>query len=94
MNIYTVIGKLASIGAGRVKLDDDQARTRRHNLKHIDADVFEIVNPIQFKHGQQFGYQGEIDNVLKANLAEIESGSRVDTDPSAEAPTAARKTRR
>jgi hypothetical protein len=55
-----------SVGAGIVGLSAAQAKTRAHNLKPVKtgndgAGEYEIVNPIQFKRGEVFGFGGERD---------------------------------
>lgn len=44
--------------SGKLTLSKDQARLRAHNLKHIAGDIYEIVNPVQFKAGEKIGYDG------------------------------------
>lgn len=45
--------------AGNLVLSEDQARRRAHNLKHLEGDVYEIINPVQFKGGEVIGYDGD-----------------------------------
>lgn len=47
-------------GAGRVKLSPEQHKTRAHNLSAPDLDGYcAIVNTIQFKAGEVFGFDGD-----------------------------------
>ena len=78
MDKYQVTGPSVNVNAGCVLLSADQVRRRRHNLKAVGDDVFEIVNPIQFKHGETFGYDGPVDHIT------AEMVSRVGEDGAAE----------
>lgn len=79
MQLYQVTAPLVTLHAGRVQLTKDQARRRRHVMKHVTEDVFEITTPIQFKHGETFGYDGEVSKALSVQLR----------DPNAPKPAAA-----
>ena len=74
MRKYQVIEKHVEIGAGRVMLDADQFKTRSHNLRAIGHDgVYEIVNPVQFKFGETFGFDGEFGKHLAQFVAEVDA---------------------
>ncbi|MCR4332814.1 MAG: hypothetical protein NUV34_08975 [Sulfuricaulis sp.] len=62
---------LVKLGAGRVRMDADQAKTRAQNLHPVSDGVFEIVNPIQFKRGERFGWDGEVPKAMAEAFAEI-----------------------
>lgn len=50
---------LATIGGGRLRLTPAQAKARAHNLAPTDeVGIYRIVNAVQFKRGEQFGYDG------------------------------------
>jgi hypothetical protein len=62
-----------TVASGIVGLSPDQARTRLHNLMPVKGKVdtregsktrgageYEVVNPIQFKRGEEFGYSGQV----------------------------------
>lgn len=51
--------------SGQVKLSAEQARARLHNLKAVDtkkdgSGVYQVVQPIQFKRGETFGFDGDV----------------------------------
>ena len=51
--------------SGQVKLSAEQARARLHNLKAVDtkkdgSGVYQVTNPIQFKRGETFGFDGDV----------------------------------
>ena len=61
----TVDAAFCSVGSGIVALTAQQAKVRAHNLKpvHVEKDgagEYEVVNLIQFKRGESFGYSGEV----------------------------------
>lgn len=68
MNQYIVTGKLVTLHDGRVTLSADQAGSRSHNLNRLGGDVYEIAKPIQMKHGERFGYDGEYSKSLMSEL--------------------------
>ena len=49
-----------TIQTGLVQLSKDQAKGRIHNLKFIESDVYQLINPINFKAGEVFGFDGQI----------------------------------
>lgn len=56
-------------GAGaRLKLAADQIKTRLHNLKKIEGDVFESTGPVEFKRGEKFGYDGPLNRSMEAAM--------------------------
>lgn len=49
-----------------VGLTPDQARTRLHNLTPLkERGVFNTTGPIEFKRGEQFGYEGAISRAMQ-----------------------------
>lgn len=58
-------GPLA-VHSGQVTLTAEQAASRRHALKAVEvnpktgAGVYEVLQTIQFKRGERFGYDGEV----------------------------------
>jgi len=53
-----VYGKFLRLHGGTLRLNDDQAKRRLHNLKKRDDDRYDIVNPVEFKIGEVFEYEG------------------------------------
>lgn len=65
MKKVTVDGVSLNVNSGRVVINAEQARRRRGFVKPIKVDekgngIYEITSPIQFKHGEEFGFEGEV----------------------------------
>jgi len=75
MNKYTII-KPFSLHDGLLLLSKDQARRRKHCLRHVDGDVYEIVKPVSFKGGEEIGHDGDIPKTLMSNIMPL-----VDDEP-------------
>ena len=82
--VYTVV-------SGIVGLSAEQAKTRLHNLKPITGKVderkdsktrgageYEVVNPVQFKRGETFGYSGEVGKTGQLRDPEAEELKRME----------------
>ena len=69
---YIVTAIFATLPGGIVTLTTAQASTRSHNLKPLDDGRYEIVNPVQFKAGEEFGYDGELPKALAETLVDAE----------------------
>jgi hypothetical protein len=61
---YTVTSAPARIHTGVLVLNKEQARRRRHNLKSLGKDRYEIVNPVEFKAGEVIGYEGDLPKAM------------------------------
>ena len=70
MNKYqaTVVTNLVG---GNVELDADQFRRRRHAVTKNEDGSYAVKNKIQFKAGEEFGYDGDVPKGLAENLAEL-----------------------
>lgn len=79
---YTVIAPSVQLTAGVLALTDAQAKARMHNLKPVKGG-YEIVNAVQFKRGEEFGYEGDITLDLVDALEEKggKSGKKKDAPP-------------
>lgn len=74
MRKYQVIENNVALGAGKVLLSPDQYKVRSHNLSKPDADgVCTIVNAIQFKFGEVFGFDGDFGKHLSRFVDEIDA---------------------
>ena len=62
--------KILTLASGRLQLSNAQAKPRLHNLKQIDGDIYEIIAPVQFKAGEEIGYDGEINKMLMLDVAD------------------------
>ena len=68
MKNYEVTGRVAGLASGVVKLSDEQAASRIHNLKNLGKGEYEIVNPIEFKNGELFGYSGDVPKIMASEI--------------------------
>lgn len=97
---YTVTSAPARIHSGVLVLDKEQARRRRHNLKPLGKDRYEIINPVEFKAGEVIGYEGDLPKSMadvmvseadakkaaaKKAKAEAEAKAKAEADAKAEA---------
>ncbi|MCK5602111.1 hypothetical protein KAR91_09585 [Candidatus Pacearchaeota archaeon] len=80
MKNYEVTGRVARFSTGVVVLSHAQASARIHNLKDLGKGEYEIVNPIEFKNGEKFGYDGDVPKVMASVVTK--AGVLIDT-PSA-----------
>lgn len=53
---------------GVIGLTEQQAMARLHNLDRLDNGKFRIVQPVQFKAGESFEYDGELPKSLAAQI--------------------------
>lgn len=53
---------------GRLKLTEDQAIIRIHNLVDLGGGLFDIKNPVQFKIGEIIYFNGDLPKGVKASF--------------------------
>jgi len=70
MKQYFVIALAVNIAGGILALNKDQAESRVHCLEDLGDGLYEVRKPVQFKHGEEFGYDGEINKALLQELEE------------------------
>jgi len=71
---HYIAKQAVTLHGGLLTLNPDQARRRAHRLKGTDdKEIFEIVQPIQFKAGEEFGFDGDVPKDLK-EVMKISSG--------------------
>jgi hypothetical protein len=72
MQFFTVVGQFVQLFHGLVQLTQEQARDRAHALKETDeTGVFEIKQPIGFKKGETFGFDGDPGKAALQLLEEV-----------------------
>ena len=73
MKTYEVTGKHITFGIGtELKLIESQAESRATSLKNKRKDIFEVVEPVQFKQGEKITISPEsLTKSLLENLKEI-----------------------
>lgn len=69
MKKYTVIGIKTGVNSGIVRLSDSQASARSHALKVLKDGLYEIILPVEFKKGEEFEWDGEINKTLLEEVA-------------------------
>lgn len=79
MKTYTTTAA-ARIGTGILALSLQQASTRTHALRDLGDGQYEILQPVEFKVGETFGYDQEIPRVLAACLEESGEEALEDLD--------------
>lgn len=81
------------LSSGVVELTDEQARTRMHNLEKVGkkGNKYKIVNAVQFKFGEEFGYEGEVNKALAQSLTSKKDADDAAAKAAAEAEVAAKK---
>ena len=57
-----------TIQFGLVQLNKEQAKSRMHNLTLVDGDKYQIVNAINFKAGEVFGFDGQLPKSMVDSL--------------------------
>lgn len=79
MGKFIVTAPSARLTIGVLVLTDKQAAVRSHNLKQVGKNRYEIVNPVEFKAGEEIGYEGDLPKSLAENLtakAEAEAAAK------------------
>jgi len=87
MKTITVQDASLNVNSGRVSLSGAQWKARAMNLKAVEADaktgagIYEVMNPIQFKKGETFGFDGETTKAgdlrdLDAERARLEKAAK------------------
>jgi hypothetical protein len=64
---YRVTAAYVQLHSGILVLSKEQARDRMHNLRKVKSG-YEIVKPVQFKQGEEIGYDGELTHQLAEML--------------------------
>lgn len=66
MQTYKVEKGPLRLGTGAVlRLAPEQAKPRMHRLKSVGDDLYEVTRgPVEFKTGEQFGYDGSLPKAL------------------------------
>lgn len=62
---------ILNLHAGNLQLDKDQLRRRRHLVADNKDGTVAIMKPVQFKVGEEFGYDGDIPKILADDLTEV-----------------------
>lgn len=89
MNKYVVTNPV-TLRSGVVRLTKEQASKRAHALEPAGKD-YRIIGQIQFKTGEEFGYEGDLPKSMAENLTTKEAAEAAAKKAAAEAEKAATK---
>lgn len=83
MKLYEVTAPAVNVISGTVRVTPDQFRARRHALALVgeaeDGTVEATVShSVGFKHGEVFGYDGEMPRALAVSMSEVEEKAVLD----------------
>jgi membrane protein involved in colicin uptake len=88
---YIVTERVAVIVQGVMHLTDEQAKHRERNLKKLGKGRYEVIGAVQFKRGEEFGYEGDLPKNMAENLTTKEAAEAAAKKANAEAEKAAAK---
>ncbi len=84
---YIVTGKSVSIYGGVLTLSKELVTDRAHCLKPLtEKNKYEVIKPVTFKQGQEFGFDGELP---KSAVLELNDGKSLKDPKKAAAEKAA-----
>jgi hypothetical protein len=72
MQRYTVTGHSVNIHSGILDLTHEQAASRLHSLTDLGDGLYEVLYPVQFKRGEEIGYDGEVNKNLLQSIESID----------------------
>jgi hypothetical protein len=86
-----VIGRAVGVNSGaEVELSDEQARRRRHVLESLGDGRYLTLQRVEFKHGEEFGYDGEFPKTLATEVKAVEADAGKDDGGEARRPSSAK----
>lgn len=71
MAIYTTTEPVTLTG-GILELDADQVRRRANYLNKLEDGRFEILNPVNFKAGETFGFDGIVPKAIAKSMVDLD----------------------
>jgi hypothetical protein len=72
MKKYRVIANAATFHSGTLQLTEKQFASRKYALSATKkAGEFRILGPVQFKRGEEIGFDGEVNKILLQNLSHV-----------------------
>ena len=66
------VDQVCRLNEGLVELNEDQARRRSQNIKHVEDNVYRILKPVQFKVGEKLGHDGVVNKALMTCLTDLD----------------------
>jgi membrane protein involved in colicin uptake len=91
MQKYIVTEKVAVIVQGVLHLTDEQVKHRERNLKKLGKGRYELTGAVQFKRGEEIGYEGDLPKSIAENLTTKDAVEAATKKANAEAEKAAAK---
>lgn len=86
MQRYTVTGHSVNIHSGILDLAPEQAASRLHSLADLGDGLYEVLSPVQFKRGEEIGYDGEVNKALMQQIAPAVGEQKHKASPKQAAP--------
>lgn len=71
MRQYEVTALSVMINHGILELSPEQAGVRRHLLCPREEGQYEVSSPVQFKRGEQFGWNGEGNKTIMIEITPV-----------------------
>lgn len=71
MNRFKTIA-VTNLHTGIVELSRAQAVVRERSLRNLEGDFYEITGPIQFKVGEEIGFDGEVNKRLLEEIRPVD----------------------
>lgn len=91
MNRYIVTDRVAVISNGVLHLTDEQVKHRERHLKKLGKGRYEVTGAVQFKCGEEIGYEGDLPKSMADNLTEKNAAEAAAKKAAAEAEKTAAK---
>jgi len=80
MKILQVIGASANFASGVLSLSGKQAKAREHALRDLGDGLFEVLEPVCFKRGEMFGFDGDMPKALALCLEALEPEPEIEPE--------------
>ncbi|WP_020675282.1 hypothetical protein [Geopsychrobacter electrodiphilus] len=77
MERYRIKAASANFHSGILQLNDQQASARQHALEDLGDGLYEIKQPVQFKRGEELGFDGDVSKLLLEQL-EVTDGPAIE----------------
>ena len=72
MKRYQVTGRMVALHGGIIGLSKEQAAPRKHRLKDLGNNRYQITGEVQFKQGEIIAYDADVSKALAVDLEEVE----------------------
>jgi len=75
MKLYKAT-KVVKLISGKVKLSKDQIARRSHLIEDLNNGDYKIIEPIYFKYGEEFRYDGDIPKSMASSVEKKEKANK------------------